>query len=137
MVLLTLLIGAVAASLAVASLLRRAHLPDVVRVLAAGGWHYLLLGILAGVGLRMDGSFERFLPGTVQGLVSVALVWVGLEVGLDFDLRRFRQIPPWRTGAEVAHVLLAGALTAGLVVLLLPVVGADLPIRAIGCAARE
>jgi hypothetical protein len=126
MYLLTLLIGAVLAYLAAASLLHRVRLPAIVQVLGGARWHFLVFGVLVGLGLRLDESVSQYLPKTTRGLVGIALVWVGLETGLSFDLRRFRRIPVRRTGAEAAFVLIAALLSAGIAYLLLPTMATHL-----------
>lgn len=90
---MALLVLGIALALLAASLhwMRGLDLPAYVQVLLRGKAHYLLAGILLGVGFSSDVEGVRVLQHAQISLMSLLIIWFGLELGIQTEFRMLKK----------------------------------------------
>ncbi|OGG45845.1 MAG: hypothetical protein A3F84_25385 [Candidatus Handelsmanbacteria bacterium RIFCSPLOWO2_12_FULL_64_10] len=91
-------------------LMRGRDLPVYAQTLLRGKAHYLCAGILLGVGFSSDLEGTHVLQHAQISLMSLLILWLGLELGIQMEFRMLKKIP--------ARLLIFGAAQSAVTFLL-------------------
>jgi hypothetical protein len=96
-------------------LARGRSLPGLAQMLLRGKAHYLLAGILLGLGFSAQDEGMPALRHAQISLMTLLIGWMGLELGLHLEYRSLRRMPSrllaFDAGQSLATFLLALTLT--------------------------
>ncbi|MSS73622.1 MAG: hypothetical protein EXS64_19345 [Candidatus Latescibacteria bacterium] len=119
---MALLVLGIALALLAVSLhwVRGRDLPAYVQVLLKGKSHYLLAGILLGVGFSSDPEGVHVLQHAQISLMSLFIIWFGLELGIQTEFRMLKKIPSRLLAFDATQSVVTFLLTLVLIIFFLP-----------------
>lgn len=101
-------------------LVRGRDIPVYAHVLLRGKTHYLGAGVLLGVGFSSDVEGIHVLQHAQISLMSLLIIWLGLELGVQTEFRMLKKVPARLLTFGATQSALTFLLTLAITIFFLP-----------------